>query len=32
MTIIKKLKYNNQEIIVKKSLSCNFIILNISLI
>ena len=32
MIIIKKLKYNNQEIIVKKSLSCNFIILNIRLI
>ena len=32
MIIIKKLKYNNQEIIVKKSLSCNIIILNISLI
>ena len=32
MTITKKLKYNNQKIIVKKSLSCNFIILNIRLI
>jgi len=32
MIIIKKLKYNNQEIIVKKSLSCNLIILDIRLI
>lgn len=32
MIIIKKLKYNNQEIRVKNSLSCNFIIFNIRLI
>ena len=32
MIIIKNLKYSNQEIIVKKSLSCNLIILDIRLI
>ena len=32
MTITKKLKYNNQEIIVQKRLSCNLIILDIRLI
>ena len=32
MIIIKKLKYNNQEIIVKKGISYNLIILDIRLI
>ena len=32
MIIIIKLKYNNQEIIVKKSLSCHLIILDNRLI
>ena len=32
MKVIKKLKYNIQEIIVRKSLNCNLIILNIRLI